>query len=389
MAEVTNFEHNGVTIESNESPDAMGGLGSNVIGLVGTAPNRDILSIPLNSPFRISNYTQQALLDPTGLEAGTLFQAVFQILKVVKVPVYVVVVEEGATPADTINNVMGGVNALSGQKLGLQALSGLPEDLTILGAPGFTGTKAMAGEFASFGKRIKARVVLDGKDATVAGQVAYSQELGGAGLGFDRCLVVHQMAAVYSKAAKANVFLPPSVLAIAALAAVKQWESPGNQVTYAEDVSRTVEYNILDTSTEGDLLNRYGVCYYARTVLGGFSLLGNRSITGKFISYVGLEDAISRKLVKAAQKAMAKNLTKSFMDQEVKRISDWMQTLVADETIPGGKVYLHPELNSVEKYKNGTWFIVIDYGRYAPNEHMVYQLNATDEIIEQFLEGVL
>ena len=183
--------------------------------------------------------------------------------------------------------------------------------------------------------------------------------------------------------------LDESSLAIAALAKVKQWESPGNQVTFAEDVSRVVEYNILDTSTEGDLLNRYGVSYYARTILGGFSLLGNRSITGKFISYVGLEDAISRKLVKAGQKAMAKNLTKSFMDQEVKRINDWLQTLVADETIPGGSVYLHPELNSVEKYKNGTWFIVIDYGRYAPNEHMVYQLNARDEIIEQFLEDVL
>jgi len=197
------------------------------------------------------------------------------------------------------------------------------------------------------------------------------------------------MPAVYSKAAKANVFLPPSSLAIAALASVKQWESPGNQVTYAADVSRTVEYNILDTSTEGDLLNRYGVSYYARTDLGGFSLIGNRSITGKFISYVGLEDAITRKLVKAAQKVMAKNLTKSFMEQEVKRIDDWIQTLVADETIPGGKVYLHPELNSVEKYKNGTWYLVIDYGRYAPNEHMVYQLNASDQIIEEFLEDVL
>lgn len=388
MAEVLNFEHNGITVNATESPEAMGGLGDNVIGLVGTAPNAHA-SIPKNAPFRINSFTTQTLLDPTGAETGTLFQAVYQILKVVKVPVYVVIVEEGATPADTINNVIGGNDPVTGRKLGLAALSSVPEDLTIIGAPGFTGTKAVAGEFASFGKRIKARVVLDGKDAPVADQVTYSGELGGADLGFDRCLLVHNMPAVYSKAAKKNVFLSPSSLAIAALAKVKQWESPGNQVTFAEDVSRVVEYNILDTSTEGDLLNRYGVSYYARTILGGFSLLGNRSITGKFISYVGLEDAISRKLVKAGQKAMAKNLTKSFMDQEVKRINDWLQTLVADETIPGGSVYLHPELNSVEKYKNGTWFIVIDYGRYAPNEHMVYQLNARDEIIEQFLEDVL
>lgn len=388
MSEVINFEHNGVSVEASESPEAMGGLGDNVIGLVGTAPNR-AASVPLNAPFRISNFTQAALLDPTGAEAGSLFQVVNQILKVAQVPIYGVVVEEGLTAADTLNNIIGGVDATSGQKLGLQALSIAPEVPTIIGAPGFSDKQALHSELASFAKRIRCRFVFDGLDATVAAQVTNSEGIGGADLGYDRGYMVHQMPAVYSKAAKGNVFLPPSSLAIAALAAVKQWESPGNQVTYAADVSRSVEYNILDKATEGDLLNRYGVSYYARTTLGGFSLIGNRSITGKFISYVGLEDAITRKLVKAAQKAMAKNLTKSFMEQEVKRINDWIQTLVADETIPGGKVYLHPELNSVEKYKNGTWYVVIDYGRYAPNEHMIYQLNAVDSIIEEFLEDVL
>ncbi|HIH4679506.1 TPA: phage tail protein [Pseudomonas aeruginosa] len=388
MAEVTNFEHNGVSVETTESPEAMGGLGDNVVGLVGTAPNADV-SVPRNAPFRINSFTLAALLDPTAAEAGSLFHTVHQILKVVKVPVYVIVVEEGATPADTLNNVIGGVDPLSGQVTGLGALALCAEVPTIIGAPGFSDAQAVHSEMASLGKRIRARVVFDGLDTDVAGQVVNSQAIGGAELGYDRCYMVHQMPAVYSKAAKANVFLPPSSLAIAAMAAVKQWESPGNQVTYAADVARTVEYNILDKSTEGDLLNRYGVSYYARTTLGGFSLLGNRSITGKFISYVGLEDAITRKLVKAAQKVMAKNLTKTFMEQEVKRINDWIQTLVADETIPGGKVYLHPELNSVEKYKNGTWYLCIDYGRYAPNEHMIYQLNASDAIIEEFLEDVL
>ncbi|HEC0486930.1 TPA: phage tail protein [Pseudomonas aeruginosa] len=388
MAEVTNFEHNGVTLEATESPEAMGGLGDNVVGLVGTAPNK-AAGVPLNGLYRISNMTQAEQLDPTGAEEGTLYHAVKQILKVVKCPVYVVVVPEGATPADTVNAVIGGVDATSGQKTGLQALIGAPEDLTIIGAPGFSDQQAVHSELASVAKRIRARFVFDGLDTDVQGQVTNSQAIGGAALGYDRGYLVHQMPAVYSKAASANVFLPPSTLAIAALASVKQWESPGNQVTYAADVSRLVEYNILDKSTEGDLLNRYGVSYYARTVLGGFSLIGNRTITGKFISYVGLEDAIARKLVKAAQKVMAKNLTKSFMEQEVKRINDWIQTLVADETIPGGRVYLHPDLNSVEKYKNGTWYLCIDYGRYAPNEHMIYQLNAVDSIVEEFLEEIL
>lgn len=388
MAEVTNFEHNGVSIESNEPPESMGGIGDNVIGIVGTAPNR-ALGVPLNAPFRINGQLTADMLDPTGAEAGTLILTVKNILKVVKVPIYVVVVEAGLTPADTINNVIGGVDSESGQLMGMSALTTCLEDPTIIGAPGFSSEQSVHSELASLGQRMRARVVLDGKDVTVAGQVLNSQSIGGAALGYDRCYMVHQMPAVYSKAAKANVFLPPSSLAIAALAKVKQWESPGNQVTYAADVSRTVEYNILDKSTEGDLLNRYGVSYYARTILGGFSLIGNRSITGKFISYVGLEDAIARKLIKAAQKVMSMNLTKRAMEQEVTRINLFMQDLVADETIPGGKVYLHPELNSVEKYKNGTWYLCIDYGRYAPNEHMIYQLNASDAIIEEFLEDVL
>lgn len=387
MPKSTSFEHNGILINATESPESMGSLGNNVVGLVGTAPNK-IAGIPFNAWFRIGTMTDVEQLDPTGAEAGTLYQTVKQILKVTKVPVYVVVVPVGATEADTFNNVMGGRDAATGRPLGLQALAGTPEELTIIGAPGFTGKKSMATEVAAIAKKLRARAVLDGIDGTVIAQTDYSVDLG-AGVGMDRCLVIHNMPAVYSKAAKANVFLPPSSLAIAALAAVAQWESPGNQVTNAEDVSRTVEYNILETGTEGDLLNQYGVSYYARTTLGGFSLLGNRSITGKFISYVGLEDALSRKLIAASQEAMAKNLTLSFMEQRVKKINDWLQTLVASETIPGGKVYLHPDLNSVENYKNGKWFICIDYGRYAPNETMVYQLNASDEIIEEFLGEVL
>ena len=65
MAEVLNFEHNGITVNATESPEAMGGLGDNVIGLVGTAPNAHA-SIPKNAPFRINSFTTQALLDRQG-----------------------------------------------------------------------------------------------------------------------------------------------------------------------------------------------------------------------------------------------------------------------------------------------------------------------------------
>lgn len=164
---------------------------------------------------------------------------------------------------------------------------------------------------------------------------------------------------------------------------------PGNQGVAIQDVSRSVDYNILDTNTEGDLLNKNGVSYFGRTSMGGFSLIGNRSVTGQFISFVGLEDAIARKLEAASQTAMAKQMTANFWEQEVKKIDLFVQDLVAAQVIPGGSVYLHPTLNTVERYKNGSWYVVIDYGRYSPNEHMILHLNAVDSIVEQFIEEVL
>ena len=47
-------------------------------------------------------------------------------------------------------------------------------------------------------------------------------------------------------------------------------------------------------------------------------------------------------------------------------------------------MYLYPTLNTVERYKNGSWYIVIDYGRYSPNEHMIFHPNAVDRIVEEF-----
>src|SRR3989344_3311037 len=114
MAEVTNFEHNGVSVETTESPEAMGGLGDNVVGIVGTAPNAD-MSVPRNSPFRINSFALAGQLDPTAAEAGSLFHTVHAILKVVKVPIYVIVVEEGATPPEPLTNGTGGWHPAPGQ----------------------------------------------------------------------------------------------------------------------------------------------------------------------------------------------------------------------------------------------------------------------------------
>jgi hypothetical protein len=389
MPEIPNFEHNGISIETKRPPEPMGPLGENVVGLVLTAPDRDTDRIALNVPFRIANQGDAQLLDSTGDELGTGWHAVSELLKKAGVPVYAVVVEEGATDEETKANIIGGIDPESGQPLGIAALAGCREVPTIIAAPGFSHDLAVATELATMARRLMCRVVLDCDDVSIDDAITYSESLGGEGTGFRRCYLAYQMAEIYSRAAQGNIFVAPSVHAVGALAAVKPWESPGNQGVLIQGVSRHVDYNILDKSTNGDRLNRWGISYYARTSMGGFSLIGNRGVTGEFISHVGLEDAICRKLVKASQVAMSKNLTKSFMEQEVRKVDAFVQDQVAAEIIPGGRVYLHPTLNTVERYKNGSWYIVIEYGRYSPNEHMIFHVNAVDSIVEEFLQEVL
>jgi len=388
MPEISQFEHNGITIEANEPPPPMGAPGGNIVAWVVTAPDKDA-SVPMNVPFRVANQSDAQKLDATGDERGTGWHAASETQKKTSVTQYFVVVPEGVDDAATMANIIGGIDVATGRRTGIAALAECAERPTLIGAPLFSKNKAVIDALAVMGKKLKCRVVADAPSSNTQAAIDLSASLGGAGTGHERVYLVDPMPSIYSRKAQGDIYVAPSVIAMGAVAAVKPWESPGNQGVLIQDVARSIDYNILDKTTEGDLLNKNGVSYFARTSMGGFSLIGNRTVTGKFISFVGLEDAIALKLEAASQRAMSKQLTKSFMEQEVKKINLFMQDLVAAEIIPGGEVYLHPTLNSVERYKNGSWYIVIDYGRYSPNEHMIFHLNAVDRIVEEFIEEVL
>tara|TARA_R110001606_G_scaffold126582_5_gene260425 strand:+ start:16015 stop:17184 length:1170 start_codon:yes stop_codon:yes gene_type:complete len=389
MPEIASFVHNGMSVETHSAPPPMGPLGSVVLGVVGTAPDADPLW-PKNSPIRIANMGAVAKLDMAGTERGTLYRTCYELLRIVSVPMYVVIVEEGTDAADTTNKVIGKVDPATGQRTGIEALGDCQEVPTHIAAPGFN-TKPVADALAAMGKRLYAIPVGDGPNTNDNAAIAYSESLGGEGTGYDAFYMVDPFVSVYSQAAKGNVYFSGAAIALSCFARVKAWESPakGGMGALIQGTARTIDYNIMDKATNGDLMNRYGVSYFARTSMGGFSLIGNRCVMGRFVSQVGLEYAIIRKLAKTAQRAMARNLSESFMNQEIEKLNFWLKSLQADETIMGAQVYLHPTLNNVDNYTNGEWHIAIKYHGYAPNEHMVYHLIEDVGIVESFLEGVL
>ncbi|ODA28347.1 phage tail protein, partial [Veronia pacifica] len=378
------FEHNGVEVHTREPQPSMGGLSAQVVHLVGTAKHT---TLNHNEPTRLFNYASAMMaLDTKGTREGSLPNVVRYLLEYVKCILYVTVVPEGANFEATKANVIGGVNSQTGEITGLETVKACPETPTIIAAPGFASL-VVGQKLALMARDVRCRAVLDAPNTNDMAAAEFAARFGAEGTGQDKLSIVDPwFLKTYDGA---QVLLPASIALVAAMASVDGWESPQNLAVLCDETARNVSYKINDKTTQANFLNKHGVVTIARTRMGGYSIIGNRTNTGRFISHVGLEDLMARKLEETSQPLMGKNLTSDFMKQVVERLTNWGQSLVANEVIPKFVAYLHPDKNNVENYKSGRWYLCVDYGRYSPNEHMVYEMSVDDGLIATFLEEVI
>lgn len=295
------------------------------------------------------------------------------------------------TAAGTIAKIVGGIDPLTGRRTGIEALAAdIPETLTDIAAPGFNH-KAVHDALAKMAKRLYVSPALEGPSTTDEAAIALSQSLGVVDTGYAGAVLVDPFVKVWSNAVKGYVYMSGVAHYLSCAARVDVHENPsqGRMNVYIDGTQRTIDYNLLDKTSGGDRLNKYGVCYFGRTSLGGFSLIGNRTLSGRFINIDRLELAIIRKLIATTEPGMGRLLSKEFMESKVASLQNWLDGEAAAGKMIGAKVYLHPTLNNVENYRNGEWHIVIGYAGYSPNEHMVYHLREDEGIVESFLNEVL
>ncbi len=145
-----NFLHGVEVLEIDSGARPIRTVRSSVIGIVGTAPDADPVAFPLNTPVLIAgSRAEAAKLDLVGNGEGTLPAALDSILDQIGAVVVVIRVEEGSTDAETLANVIGGVDGATGQYEGVQALLAAESVLgfapRILLAPGFTHQRVTGG----------------------------------------------------------------------------------------------------------------------------------------------------------------------------------------------------------------------------------------------------
>lgn len=144
------FLHGVEVIDIDAGPRPISTVRSSVIGLIGTAPNADATAFPLNTPVLIAGSRREAAnLDLLGTGEGTLPTAMDSIFDQAGAVVIVVRVEEGETDAETLANILGGVNAVTGQYEGVHAFVAAKSVVgfqpRILLAPGFTHNRTSGG----------------------------------------------------------------------------------------------------------------------------------------------------------------------------------------------------------------------------------------------------
>lgn len=384
LAPINDFQLNGVEVNTIEPLPSMGPLALQVVHLTGTAPNS---TLEPNEPTRLFNYASAMMaLDTTGDRLGTLPNLVRYLLEYVKCIVYVTVVEEGTAQAETETNIIGGVDSVTGAITGLETVKACPETPTIIAAPGFSSVP-VGQKLALIGRDVRCRPVLDGPNTNDMEAAEFAANFGAEGTGEDKMTIVDPwFMKTYDGA---QLLMPASIAMVAAMASVEGWQSPQNRAVLCDETARNVSYKINDKTTQANFLNKHGVATIARTRMGGYSIIGNRTNTGRFISHVGLEDLMARKLEETSQPLMGKNLTEAFMNQVIDRLTNWGQNLVAQGVIPVFRAFLHPDKNNLENYTSGRWYLCVNYGRYSPNEHMVYEMSVDNGLIEAWLEEVV
>lgn len=391
---MTTFLHGVEVIEIDAGPRPIRTVRSSVIGIVGTAPDADANAFPLNTPVLIAGSRGEAAkLDTTGNGAGTLPNALDGILDQIGAVVVVVRVDVGADEAATLANVIGGVDATTGQYEGVQALLGAESVVgfapRILCAPGFTHQKPgdnanpVVSELIGIAERMRAVIIADGPNTTDTAAINYSQDFGSA-----RVYLVDPWVSVFRNG---STVIEPASARVAGLIAKSDndrgfWWSPSNQnINGIVGTARPIDFKLGDANSRANLLNEQNVTTIIRQ--DGFRLWGNRTLSSDpkfaFLSVRRTADILNESLQRAHLWAVDRNITRTYVKDVEDGVNAYIRTLVDLGALLGGRCWADPDLNTAANITQGKVFFNFDFTPPYPAEHITFRSILTNDYISE------
>lgn len=382
------YIHGVRVVESNDGTRPIRTASSAVIGIVGTAPLADETAFPLDKPVLIAGSQQEAAL--LG-DTGTLPQAMDAIFDQVGAVVVVVRVADDALPANQTANIIGGVDAVTGQYTGMQAWLGAQSVVgfqpRILIAPGFSNQQAVATEMISLADKMRAFAYLDGPNTNDADAQNYVGNFGS-----KRAMVIDPWVRAFDTLSASEVVRPGSAVAAGLRAKVDLnngfWWSMSNQtINGILGTVRPVDFKMGEPTSRANLLNENHVTTIIRE--DGLRMWGSRT-TNKidtkwaFENVVRTGDIIADSIQQGLMWAVDRPINAKFLEDVVLSVNNYIRYLVKIGALIGGECWVS-ETNSPDQMAQGKVFFEYDFTVPAPAE----QIGITSINVSDYYAGIL
>lgn len=370
------FLHGVEVVEIDTGTRSIQTTRSSVIGVIGTAPDADATSWPLNTPVLIAGRRSDAALIGS---TGTLPAAIDAIFDQIGAVIVVVRVEEGATPAETTSNIIGGIDDATGAYQGVQAFLSAEPKLgvapRILIAPEYTAQEAVLTEMVSIATRLRAIIVADGPNSSDADAVTYRENFGS-----DRIYLVDPWVTVWDTVADAEIVQPASARVAGVIAKSDEergyWWSPSNRlIDGITGTARVVDFVLGDAAARANLLNEQEVTTIIQR--DGYRLWGNRTLSADskwaMLKRRRVADMVNESILQAHFWAVDRNVTSQYLEDVVEGVNAYGRQLVNLGALAGFKAWPDPDLNTAESLEAGKVWINYDWSETPTAEHITFR----------------
>ncbi|MCV6588324.1 MAG: phage tail sheath protein [Marinobacterium sp.] len=382
----TDYHHGVRVIEINEGLRPIRTVSTAVIGLVATADDADPDYYPADKPKLITNMREALAKAGT---TGTLARALDAIFDQTKPVCVVVRVPEGADPAETTSNLIGGVTP-AGQYTGMKALLAAEPQFgvkpRVLGVPGLDSLP-VATELVGIAQQLRGFAYLAAWEASTKEEAVLYRN----NFGQREAMVIWPDFIGWDTDSNSETTLYATARALGLRAKLDEeigWHKtisniPVNGVT---GMSADVYWDLQSPNTDAGYLNANEVTTLVNK--DGFRLWGSRTCSTDplfaFENYTRTAQILADTIAEAHLWAIDKPMHRTLIRDIIEGINAKFRALKSNGYIIDGSAWYDPDANDENTLKAGKLYIDYDYTPVPPLENLLFKQRITDRYLAEF-----
>lgn len=284
----------------------------------------------------------------------------------------------------------GYTNGAGGPTVTVSAAPGGGTDATATCTIG-TARNPIVADLIAIAERIRAIVYADAPGTTDAAAVTYRGDWGS-----KRLEIFEPRVLVYDADTNSHIAYPMSVAAAGVRARITKdrgfWWSKSNQEIYGiTGVSRSIDFNIADSSSQANYLNENEISTVVRHK--GYRLWGNRLTSSDqswaFEVHRLVADAVYDALEDSFLWAVDRPMNANNIEEIVESVMRFMRFLEAEEAILGGRAWIDPTINTKDQLAAGILSVDVALEGPPPIEHLRFRAHRNPDAYDNLVADVL